>query len=145
MGAMARPYTMTIGGRQFTAPVRGDILNPADGSFVGASPTSTAPHLKEVVGAAAAAQRPRAARSRAARSAPCEGIARTLTENAHEPAELVTRKEGKRLPELGWEFERAGCASWALCTASLDLPPKFSDASPDARIELYREAIRALP
>ena len=70
MGAAARLYTMTIGDRQIAAPVRGDILNPADEPLVGGSPTSTASHLQNVVGATAATQPPFAARNRAERRAP---------------------------------------------------------------------------
>ena len=141
MGAAARLYTMTIGDRQIAAPVRGDILNPADGPLVGGSPTSTASRLQNVLGAAAATQPPFAARSRAERRAACEGIARILSEDAREPAAFVTREEGKPPTGLGWEFELAACAARALCAASLDLPPKVIDASPDGRIERYREPI----
>ena len=141
MGATARPHTITIGRRKIAAPVRRDILNPADGPLVGGRRARTASHLESVFGAAAATRRPSAARCRAARRAPCGGIARILTEDAREPAKFLSRQEGKPLTGLGWEFKLAACTAWALCSAPLDVPPKVLDASPDGRIELYREPI----
>lgn len=141
MGATAGPYTMTIGGRQVAGPVYRDIFNPADGSLVGRCPIGTAAHLADAIEAAAAAQPAWAARSSAERSAACEAIARVLTGNARELAELVTREQGKPLKGLGSEFELGGCAAWAAYTASLDLPPKVIDASAGRRVELHREPI----
>ena len=141
MGAAARPYTMTIGGRQVEGPVHREILNPADGSVVGRCPLGTASHLEEAIGAAAAAQPAWGGRSSAERSAACEAIARILTENAPELAELVTREQGKPLKGFGSEFELGGCAAWAGYTASVDLPPKILESSPGKRVELHREPI----
>jgi acyl-CoA reductase-like NAD-dependent aldehyde dehydrogenase len=139
--ATAPPYTMTIGGRQVAGPAHRDILNPADGSLVGQCPIGTSTCLQDAIHAAAAAQPAWWARSGAERRAACEAIARILTENARELAELVTREQGKPLKGLGSEFELGGCAAWAGYTAALDLPPKTIEASPGKRIELHREPV----
>lgn len=138
---MASKYEMTIGGRPAAAASYREIRNPADGSIVGLCPVGTTEHLDRAVAAAAAALPAWRARTTAERRTACETVARILTDNARELAELLTREQGKPLKGLGSEFELGGCAAWAGYTASLDLPVKVIDASAGRRIEMHREPV----
>jgi acyl-CoA reductase-like NAD-dependent aldehyde dehydrogenase len=138
---MAPKYEMTIGGRPVTAASYREVRNPADGSIVGLCPAGTPQHLDQAVAAAAAALPGWRARTGAQRREACETIARVLTENARELAELVTREQGKPLKGLGSEFELGGCAAWASYTASLDLPAKLIEASAGRRVEMHRAPV----
>jgi acyl-CoA reductase-like NAD-dependent aldehyde dehydrogenase len=138
---MTREYHMTIGGEQIRTAEYRSIRNPSTGESVGLCPVGTSAHLEQAVTAAERAFATWRHSSDAERAAACQKIANVVTDNARELAVLLTQEQGKPLKGLGSEFELGGCAAWAGYTASLSLPVKVIEDSPQKRIELHREPI----
>jgi len=136
-----RKYDMTIGGLSVTADRYEEIRNPSTGTVVGLAPVGTVAHLNQAVHAADAAFQTWRLSTDAEREAACQTIARVVSENAGELATLLSLEQGKPLKGLGAEFELGGCAAWAGYTASLSLPVKVIEDSPQKRIEMHREPV----
>ena len=138
---MTREYQMTIGGKQVAAAEYQPIRSPSTGEVVGLCPVGTVAHLEQAVAAAEKAFASWRHSTDAEREAACLAIAKVCTDNAKELAVLLTQEQGKPLKGMGSEFELGGCAAWAGYTASLKLPVKVIEDSPQKRIEMHREPI----
>jgi len=138
---MTREYQMTIGGKQVPAAEYQPIRSPSTGEVVGLCPVGTVAHLEQAVDAAEKAFASWRHSTDAQREAACLAIAKVCTDNAKELSVLLTKEQGKPLKGMGSEFELGGCAAWAGYTASLRLPVKIIEDSPQKRIEMHREPI----
>ena len=132
---MSKKYEMTIGGETVTADSYEDVKNPANtDEVVGQAPQATAAHLDQAVAAARKAFESWRYSSEEERAGACQAIAKVMTDNAEELAELLTKEQGKPLNGLGSRFELGGCAGWAGFTASLSLPDKVIEESDEKTV-----------
>ncbi len=139
---MSKKYDMTIDGAAVPADDYREIRNPANlDEVVGLAPLGTLAHLEQAVAAAAKAFESWRHSNDKEREDACKTIARVVSENAEELAQLLSKEQGKPLKGFGAEFELGGCAAWAGYTASLSLPTKVLEDSEQSRIELRREPL----
>ena len=132
---MNKKYEMTIGGETVTADAYVDVRNPANtDEVVGQAPQATSAHLDQAIDAARKAFNSWRHSSDGDRAGVCQAIAKVVTDNADELAELLTKEQGKPLNGLGSRFEMGGCAGWAGFTAGLSLPDKVLEDSDEKKI-----------
>ena len=132
---MSKKYEMTIGGETVAADSYEDVKNPANTEeVVGQAPQATTAQLDQAVAAAKKAFESWRYTSDEERAGACQAIAKVVTDNAEELAELLTKEQGKPLNGLGSRFELGGCAGWAGFTASLSLPDKVIEESDEKTV-----------
>jgi acyl-CoA reductase-like NAD-dependent aldehyde dehydrogenase len=134
-------YHAIINGQPVNITQTRAVHNPADGSLVGYAPLGTAAHLDDAVAAARRAQPLWAALDDSERANACGNLAKALTDNAAELAELLTKEQGKPLKGMGSEFELGGCAGWMGFAAQQQLPVKVLQDDDAARVEQHHVPI----
>jgi aldehyde dehydrogenase (NAD+) len=97
-----------IAGRAETSPTTVDVVNPYDGSVVGAHALPTPEQVETAVAAAWAVRHAFAATSAAERAEALMHVSRRITERAEEIAELITAENGK---PIMWARAEAGRAA----------------------------------
>ncbi len=132
---MSKKYEMTIGGESVAAETYLDIKNPANtDEVVGQSPQATTEHLDQAVQAARNAFETWRHSTDEERIGACQAIAKVLTDNAEELAELLSKEQGKPLNGMGSRFEIGGCAGWAGYTSSIGLADKVIEESDEKTV-----------
>lgn len=134
-------YHAIIDGQPVSISETRPVHNPANGSLVGYAPLGTAAHLDDAVAAARRAQPLWAALDDSERANACGALAKALTDNAAELAELLTKEQGKPLKGMGSEFELGGCAGWMGFAAQQQLPVKILQDDDAARVEQHHVPI----
>ena len=93
---------MTIGGQSVpAADGRFEVRNPATGEVVDTAPNATEADLDRAVSSAREAADAWSRKSDEELAAACRAVAETITANAEELAQLLTREQGKPLNGLG--------------------------------------------
>lgn len=139
---MARKYDMSIAGQPVPVDDYREIRNPANtDEVVGLAAVGRREHLDAAVDAASKAFSRWRRSSHEDREAACHAIAATITDNATELSELLTREQGKPLKGFGAEFEIGGCVAWTQYTAGLSLPETVLEDGERGRIVMQREPL----
>jgi len=139
---MATKYDMTIGGKTVPADEYIEVHNPANtDEVVGLAPVGTDQHVQMAVEAAQEAFSSWRNSSDEDRVAACGTIAKVVTDNAEELAELLTKEQGKPLNGTGSRFELGGCAGWAGYTSSIGLTEKVLEDSEESNIVMQRQPL----
>ncbi len=132
---MSKKYEMTIDGKPVTADTYVDVKNPANtDEVIGQAPQATTAHLDQAVAAARKAFESWRHSSDEDRVAACGAIAKVITDNAEELAELLTKEQGKPLNGMGSRFEIGGCSGWAGYTSSIGLADKVIEESDEKTV-----------
>ena len=134
-------FELIIGSTRRATAHRIEILNPADGSVVGAAPMADAADLDAAIAVATRAFPAWSALPDADRKAACHAVANKIEEHAEELAQLLTLEQGKPLNGRGSRFELGGAVAWARYTADLDIPVKVLQDDNAGKIEMYRKPI----
>ena len=106
--AMSDVRPIWIAGRPETSPTTADVVNPYDGSIVGAHAVPTADQVEAAVAAAWGVRHVFAATSAATRAEALMHVSRRITERLDEIAELITAENGK---PIMWARAEAGRAA----------------------------------
>lgn len=136
-GGANASYPMIINGAPAAIAQTRPVHNPANGSVIGHAPIGSTGHLDDAVAAARRAQPLWAALDDGERADACRILAKTLSDNATELAELLTKEQGKPLKGMGSEFELGGCAGWMGFAAEQQLPVKILQDDEAARVEQH--------
>ncbi|MBX3024273.1 aldehyde dehydrogenase family protein [bacterium] len=131
-------FTMTIGGRAVPAVDTFEVINPATGAPFTTAPECTKGQLDAAMQAAAEAYRAWR-RDEDARRAALQRCAAVITERAGELAPILTREQGKPLPQAFAEI--MGAAMWFTYTATLQLPVEVLQDDAAARVEVRRRPL----
>lgn len=134
-------YALTIDGKPVTTMKTFNVLNPADGTVVGACPQGNVALLDEAVAAARAAFPGWAALPDASRAAKLLEIADLLEKHHAELSELVTREQGKTQSGPGANMEVGGAVLWTRVTAGLSLPEETIQDDEKGRILVRRKPV----
>lgn len=134
-------YGLIINGEKVTTSEFFPVINPATEKPVARCPFATREQLNDAVKAANRAFPGWSRVSDQERSAVCNRVAETLTQNTEELATILTTEQGKPLNGAGSRFELGGAAAWAGYTATLSLPDKVIQDDDNARIVQTRKPI----
>lgn len=126
---MTARLTMTVGGAAVDTPASLDVIDPATRQVFAQVPNAGAAELDEAVVAAAAAFPAWRDKPWAERQAAVNLIGTTITANAALLAEMIVREQGK--PRTLADFEVEAAAGWCFGTASLELPDRVIEDSPE--------------
>lgn len=118
-----------------------DVLNPADGTPVGACPEGDVDLLDQAVAAARRALPGWSALPDADRAAALTKVADLLEQHAGELSALVTREQGKTQSGPGANLEAGGCVAWTRVTAGLTLPDQTIQDDKKGRIVIHRKPV----
>jgi acyl-CoA reductase-like NAD-dependent aldehyde dehydrogenase len=131
-------FAMTIAGRSVPAVDSFEVINPATGAAFTTAPECTKGQLDTAMQAAADAYRTWR-RDEAGRREVLQGCAAVLTERAGELAPILTREQGKPLPQAFAEI--MGAAMWFTYTATLQLPVEVLQDDASAHVEVRRRPL----
>jgi acyl-CoA reductase-like NAD-dependent aldehyde dehydrogenase len=132
-------YALIIGGKRVDTEQTTEVLNPADGTVVGACPKGTAALLDQAVGAARQALPGWAALPDETRAAKLLEIADLIEKHHAELSALVTREQGKTQSGLGANMEVGGAVVWTRVTAGLKIPEETIQDDAKGKILIRRK------
>ena len=131
----ASQYTHTIDGRAETSAEFFDVINPATGTAFDLAPNASPEQLDEAVSAAQRAYSSWQRLSFAERSALIGEFSESIESRADEIAQVLTREQGKPLPQATGEVMDAAHELKALC--QFEPHPEVIRADEDSRVELH--------
>jgi acyl-CoA reductase-like NAD-dependent aldehyde dehydrogenase len=134
-------YALVIGGKRVNTEHAIDVLNPADGTVVGACPQGTAALLDQAVGAARQALPGWAALPDETRTAKLLEIANLIEKYHAELSTLVTREQGETQSGLGANMEVGGAVVWTRVTAGLKIPEETIQDDANGQIFIRRKPV----
>ena len=134
-------YALIIDGKRVAAEHTVNVLNPADGTLVGACPQGTVALLDQAVAAARRALPAWTAMPDATRSAKLMEMADLIEKHQAELSELVTREQGKTQNGLGANMEVGGAVVWTRVTAGLTLPEETIQDDAKGKIVIHRKPV----
>lgn len=129
---------LLIDGRLVAASRSFDVVNPSTGAVFAAAPDCSTAQLDDAMAAAARAF-PAWRADGAARVAVLRALADRVEAAAGDIAPLLTREQGKPLPQAVGEIEVA--ARWIRYYADLDLPDETIQDDDVARVEVRRRPV----
>jgi acyl-CoA reductase-like NAD-dependent aldehyde dehydrogenase len=128
-------YTHTIDGRAETSATFFDVINPATGAAFDSAPNASPEQLNEAVSAAQRAYSSWQRLSFAERSALIGEFSESIKSHADEIAKVLTREQGKPLPQAKGEVMDAAHELKTLC--QFEPHPELIRADDDSRVELH--------
>ena len=134
-------YALIIGGKRVNTEQTIEVLNPADGTVVGACPQGTPALLDQAVGAARQALPGWAALPDETRAAKLLEIADLIEKHQAELSALVTREQGKTQSGLGANMEVGGAVVWTRVTAGLKIPEETIQDDAKGKIVIRRKPV----
>lgn len=112
------------------------VKNPSDvNEVIGLAPIATEADLELALESAKSAFLSWREVGDETRAKACRDIAKILSDNKQELAELITAEQGKPLHGFGSLFELEACIHWANCTAEMSLSSEMLEKSEDNIIE----------
>jgi acyl-CoA reductase-like NAD-dependent aldehyde dehydrogenase len=132
-------YELLINGKMVPGARTLDVINPATEGLAGTCSRASASQLDEAVDAAEAAFPAWAATPIEERRSVLLKIADVASENAQELAAILTREQGKPLPEATAEI--LGFAAFTRHFAGMDLPVEVLEDSDRRRVEAHRQPL----
>lgn len=134
-------YSLMIDGKAAKTSRTSNVLNPADGTVVGACPEGDVALLDQAVAAARRALPAWSALPDADRAAALNKVADLIEQHAGELSALVTREQGKTQSGPGANLEVGGCVAWTRVTAGLTLPDQTIQDDKKGRIVISRKPV----
>lgn len=134
-------YALIIGGERVGTQQKFDVINPADGTVVGACPQGTPELLDKAVAAARNALPGWAASPDEMRAAKLREIADLIEKHQAQLSELVTREQGKTQSGPGANMEVGGAVVWTRVTADLSLPQETIQDDLKGKILIRRKPV----
>ncbi len=134
-------YSLMIDGKPAKTSRTSDVLNPADGTVVGACPEGDVALLDQAVAAARRALPAWSALPDADRAAALGKVADLIEQHAGELSTLVTREQGKTQSGPGANLEVGGCVAWTRVTAGLTLPEQTIQDDKKGKIVISRKPV----
>jgi len=132
-------FAQLIDGELISGTPALDVINPATGAVFARAPRATRADLERAVTAARRASHSWRERSFAQRRACIERMSAALRAQQSELAELLTREQGKPLPQAREEIVRAAIQSEGMAAISINSELILDDAQ--RRIELHYVAL----
>lgn len=131
---------MTINGQSVQGDMpSNDVVNPATEEVVFTAPAASLTQLNKAVESAKTAFPKWSSLAQEERDVYINKIADVIEQNAEEIADIIVKEQGKPLQVA--QMEVGGAIAWTRYTASIEIPVKVYEESPNRRIEGHRRAI----